>query len=226
MHRFFARHSFKAHDRLLIAATCVFLAGKVEETQVSLPDIIKYYFQATKETIPDKQQIADLKERILVCLFFLYECMYVCLGVVDDASVLLFLCGCVCVLWCVFLQVSERVLLHTIAFQLSVVLPYTHVHRLAKSVLGKNAEKQTKLVVKTAWTFVADRSVVSSFFLPWSRSLTLSRLGEWNSMKTSLCLQFHEANIAAAATYMALSYLGIDIAYYYYFINRTPNPNP
>ncbi len=88
-----------------------------------------------------------------------------CLCVVDDASVLLFLCGCVCVLWCVFLQVSERVLLHTIAFQLSVVLPFTHVYRLAKSVLGENAEKQTKLVVKTAWTFVADRSVVSSVFL-------------------------------------------------------------
>ena len=43
-------------------------------------------------------------------------------------------------------------------------------------------------------------------------------------MKTSLCLQFHEANIAAAATYMALSYIGI--VYYYYFINRTPKPNP
>ena len=92
MHRFFARHSFKAHDRLLIAATCVFLAGKVEETQVSLPDIIKYYFQATKETIPDKQKMADLKGRILVCLFFLYECMYVCLCVVDDASVLFHFC--------------------------------------------------------------------------------------------------------------------------------------
>ena len=98
--------------------------------------------------------------------------------------------------------------------------PVHSYYRLAMSVLGKNAEKQTNLVVKTAWTFVAERSVVSSFFLPWSRSLTLSRLGEWNSMKTSLCLQFHEANIAAAATYMALSYLGIVLLLLFY----QPNP--
>ena len=36
-----------------------------------------------------------------------------------------------------------------------------------------------------------------------------------NSMKTTLCMQFHEANIAAAATYMAMTYLG----------KLTPSPN-
>jgi hypothetical protein len=66
-----------------------------------------------------------------------------------------------CVYVCVFLQVSERVLLHTIAFQLSVKLPYPHVHRLVKSVIDKNDENQAELVTKTAWAFVADR-----FFLP------------------------------------------------------------
>ncbi len=70
----------------------------------------------------------------------------------------------VCVLWCVFLQVSERVLLHTITFQLSVPLPFTHIYRLAMFVLGKNAGKQAEFVVKSAWTFIADRSVVSSSF--------------------------------------------------------------
>jgi hypothetical protein len=58
----------------------VFLAGKVEETRVGLQDIIKLYFQAMKEPHPDTQKIAELKERILVCSLFLYECMYVCLS--------------------------------------------------------------------------------------------------------------------------------------------------
>jgi hypothetical protein len=64
--------------------------------------------------------------------------------------------------------------LHTIAFQLSVVLPFTHVYRLARSVLGENDEKQTKLVVETAWTFVTERSVVSSFFLFLALSVCFS----------------------------------------------------
>ena len=76
MQRFFARHSFKAFDRLLIAGTCMFLAGKVEETPVGLQDISKLYFQAMKEPHPDTQKIAQ----ILVCSLFLYECMYVCMS--------------------------------------------------------------------------------------------------------------------------------------------------
>ena len=71
-----------------------------------------------------------------------------------------------CVYVCVFLQVSERVLLHTIAFQLSVELPYPHVHRLVKSVIDKNDENRAKLVTKTAWTFVADRFFLLLVFLP------------------------------------------------------------
>jgi hypothetical protein len=93
-------------------------------------------------------------------------CCYFCMGV--------------CVLWCVFRQVNERVLLHTIAFQLSVPLPFPHVYRLAILVLGKNAERQAQLIVKSAWTFVADRSFVFSSFSSCfclGPSLTLSRLG-------------------------------------------------
>jgi len=149
LQRFFARHSFKAHNRLIIAATCVFLAGKAEETRVSLQDIIRRYFEATKEANPTKEKMDDLKERILV---------------------------------------SERVLLHTIAFQLSVQLPFPHTYRLSMAIFGKEDEKQQKAVVKTAWTFVAD------------------------SMKTDLCLQFHEAAIAAACIFMAVTYLEAKIA--------------
>jgi hypothetical protein len=58
----------------------VFLAGKVEETRVGLQDIIKLYFQVMKEPHPDTQKIAQLKEQILVCSLFLYECMYVCMS--------------------------------------------------------------------------------------------------------------------------------------------------
>ncbi|CAM9465859.1 unnamed protein product, partial [Chrysoparadoxa australica] len=38
--RFFAEHSFKEHDRFTVAYTCIFLAGKVEETPRRLKDVL------------------------------------------------------------------------------------------------------------------------------------------------------------------------------------------
>mmetsp|Transcript_13120 Transcript_13120/g.23822 ORF Transcript_13120/g.23822 Transcript_13120/m.23822 type:complete len:248 (+) Transcript_13120:213-956(+) len=42
-HRFYSRYSFKEYDRLLLACTCLFLAGKAQETRKKLDDVIDHF---------------------------------------------------------------------------------------------------------------------------------------------------------------------------------------
>jgi cyclin T len=71
-HRFYVLHSFKAQDRLLVATTCVFLAGKVEETPKKLQDVlitsdklIRKQDAQVKPLVPDSPEYNDFKERVL-----------------------------------------------------------------------------------------------------------------------------------------------------------------
>jgi len=45
MHVFFTHFSFKSFDRFEIAATCLFLAGKVEERRIRVDQVIHAYYQ-------------------------------------------------------------------------------------------------------------------------------------------------------------------------------------
>lgn len=46
-HRFYSRHSYDSYDRFRVATTCLFLAGKVEETPKKIKDVvIETYRQA------------------------------------------------------------------------------------------------------------------------------------------------------------------------------------
>ena len=40
-HKFFARESFRRHDRFVVAQACLFLAAKVEESAVSLRSLVR-----------------------------------------------------------------------------------------------------------------------------------------------------------------------------------------
>lgn len=70
-HRFYSRKSYESYDRFRIATTCLFLAGKVEETPKKLKDVVveAYKAQYQKQTGPDPEskEFWELKEQILVC---------------------------------------------------------------------------------------------------------------------------------------------------------------
>ena len=70
-HRFYSRRSYESYDRFRIATTCLFLAGKVEETPKKLKDVVieAYKAQYQKQTGPDPEskEFWELKEQILVC---------------------------------------------------------------------------------------------------------------------------------------------------------------
>ena len=48
-HRFYARQSFKLHNRFLTIATCLFVASKVEEEMRYLDDIASFLIKVSKE---------------------------------------------------------------------------------------------------------------------------------------------------------------------------------
>jgi len=106
-HRFFIRQSFKQHDRSVVAKTCLFLAGKVEETPKKLRDVITVSYallmktknmpKELQEIKQDSQEFWELKENILV---------------------------------------AERILLQTIGFDLTIEHPYKHLLAYVKKIEG------------------------------------------------------------------------------------------
>lgn len=65
MHRFYMRHSFKPFSRYVTAASCLFLAGKVEETPKKCKDILKI----AKDVMSDQQFLTfgeDPKETVMI----------------------------------------------------------------------------------------------------------------------------------------------------------------
>lgn len=70
-HRFYSRKTYDSYDRFRIATTCLFLAGKVEETPKKIKDVVieAYKAQHSKPNGPDPEskEFWELKEQILVC---------------------------------------------------------------------------------------------------------------------------------------------------------------
>ncbi|KAI8371354.1 cyclin-like protein [Radiomyces spectabilis] len=73
-HRFYARNSFKSYDYEYVAATCVYLAGKVEESSRQLKDVVTACIISRKTHSDEKGKIyAQWQEAILWYEQFLVE---------------------------------------------------------------------------------------------------------------------------------------------------------
>ncbi len=68
-HRFFMMQSFKDFDRWVVAAACLLLAGKVEETPKKCKDILK----VTRSLLNDQQmaQFGSVPKVSCLVVFFL-----------------------------------------------------------------------------------------------------------------------------------------------------------
>ena len=73
-HRFYSRKSYDGYDRFRIATTCLFLAGKVEETPKKIKDVVIETYKAQHGAAgkasgpdPESKEFWSLKEEILVC---------------------------------------------------------------------------------------------------------------------------------------------------------------
>jgi hypothetical protein len=121
-HRFFSLQSFMAHSGFEVAATCLFLASKVEESAKKLEVVITTCFGVWYETTlkTDSEDYAELRLQILKC---------------------------------------ERILLHTLSFDLCVEHPYKFLIETVKAVHHANMiqDSQKKDFAQRAVNFLNDR---------------------------------------------------------------------
>jgi len=181
-HRFYAKHSFKEHDRFEVAVACILLAAKTEEAPKKLSVIIiechrlktasamrgsksptggsngtNAALASTKPLDQTSDEYLKLKERILLL---------------------------------------ERVILHTIAFELSIDHPYKFL-----------VDQTRKLCSNPREVAYIDASKPSNDLMKELVQFAMNFAND--SMHTILCLQFSAKTIALACLYMSAKFCKI-----------------
>ncbi|CAB9497133.1 Cyclin [Seminavis robusta] len=153
-HQFYAKYSFMEHDRFEVAVACVLLAAKIEESPKKLMEIITRCLELKRGAGKERGEVVSVDPK---------SSEFVKL----KESVLLL----------------ERVVLHTIGFELSVDHPYKFLPDIIQKLTTQYDPSKRKTMFEElmgySMTFVKD------------------------SIHTTLCLQFPPQLIATACVYMA-----------------------
>lgn len=142
-HKFYRVNSYKDYDRFNIAATCLFLASKVEESPKKLKDVVLETMRAEKKAAGEKLNEADSKELL------------------ERKDKVL---------------VTERILLQTLNFNLSLEHPYKPLLAYVRATGG------TRSLAQVAWNYIND------------------------SLRTTICLDFEPRAVAAAVFALAVEH--------------------
>lgn len=170
-HQFYCQHSFQDKDRFQVAVACLLLAAKTEECPKRLGPIIqechflRYSSIKKKDKTPPKN--FDKHGRLdRECEEFIK---------LKDHVLLL-----------------ERIILHTIGFELDINHPYKHIHNKIAKLMKPS--KQLEYINPPA---------------PGSGANLMAELVQKainfanDSMHTSLCLQFRPESVAHACVYLS-----------------------
>jgi hypothetical protein len=78
-HRFYARRSMKSHDPMEVVFACLFLAGKAEESLVSIRAIVNEYAKEVDKTVGPLDEMSEVRGRTLQgCGVWMGLCLDVC----------------------------------------------------------------------------------------------------------------------------------------------------
>jgi len=156
-HRFFTLQSFTRHSRFDLAVACIFLASKVEESAKKLQDVITEC-HSLWNVQEQERTVAPLNPES---------------PEYDILRLQILKC--------------ERMLLHTISFDLSVEHPYKYLIDTVKAFdhSGMIQDGLKKEFAQRAVGFLND------------------------SFRTNLCIQYPPSKIASAAIYLAAAFLDI-----------------
>jgi hypothetical protein len=156
-HRFYARQSFKTHPEMDVATTCVFLSIKIEEVkEITLSKVLAAEKVVRKNTMERRTSSQGFSSTIKKKL--------------DQEKVL----------------VLERVLLHSIAFEICITTPFNYLRKLKQHV-AKNEPEKWKKLYQLAYQFIID------------------------SHGTTLVLQFPPHVLACAAIYLGSKFAKLDL---------------
>ena len=172
-HRFYAKHSFQEHDRFEVAVACIVLAAKTEESPKKVNTVIeechklKVRGMQAGRVSGGASSSADAKNLDPKSEEF---------AKLKDRILLL-----------------ERVILHTIGFELSIDHPYKFL-----------VEQVKRLVHKREVEYISKEDAVGASTMQTTTQMVQFAMNFANdSMHTSLCLQFPPKDIATACVYLA-----------------------
>ena len=165
-HRFFAKHSFAEHDRFEVAVACVLLAAKTEEAPKKLTHVIQKCHQLKNGGPSSSSSTGKKKVELLDTKGEEFMKM-------KERTLLL-----------------ERIILHTIAFELSIDHPYKP---LIEQIKKMNQPQSQKL------EFIDKAKSSRGMNELVQKAMSIAN----DSLYTSLCLQHHAKLIAMACIYIS-----------------------
>lgn len=205
-HRFYAKHAFQEHDRFEVAMACLLLAGKTEESPKKLDFVIRECWKLRRRAQQQQQRhLSQGGESPSMAGASPTTTMPSPSGSdnIDPKSE-------------EYVRLKERVLLlervilHTIGFELSIDHPYKF---LVDSVQGMNKKRLLE------YSKPQTTNMKGKDGLPLSKNAQNSKMVQElaqnamnfanDSMQTSLCLQYTAREIAMTCVYLSGKYSGI-----------------
>lgn len=163
-HRFFAKHSFAEHDRFEVAIACILLAAKTEEAPKKLTHVIQKCYQLKNGGSSSAgSKKVELDTKGEEFLKL------------KERTLLL-----------------ERVILHTIAFELSIDHPYKPLIEQIKKMGNQPQNQKIEYIDKTK----NPKDMIGELV---QKAMSTAN----DSLYTSLCLQHHARQIAMACIYIS-----------------------
>ncbi|GKY95366.1 hypothetical protein MPSEU_000498400 [Mayamaea pseudoterrestris] len=191
-HRFYAKHSFETHDRFEVAVAAILLAAKTEESPKKLNVVIEEAYKLKTRNIQTGRLSQAATDASPEPASAVHPATTAALDPKSDEfsklreRVLLL----------------ERVILHTIGFELSVTHPYKYILEFSQRAITK---KQVEFVnpeetrgVSTSQAQVQLTNKVVQIAMNFAN----------DSFQTSLCLQAAPDQIAIACMYLAFEFAG------------------
>eukprot|EP00538_Stauroneis_constricta_P011691 CAMPEP_0119549042 /NCGR_PEP_ID=MMETSP1352-20130426/2828_1 /TAXON_ID=265584 /ORGANISM="Stauroneis constricta, Strain CCMP1120" /LENGTH=344 /DNA_ID=CAMNT_0007594481 /DNA_START=53 /DNA_END=1083 /DNA_ORIENTATION=- len=193
-HRFYAKHSFNEHDRFEVAVSCIVLAAKTEESRKKLDTVI---LECHKLKTRAMQHAARGASPALTPS----SSSATSTGELDTGGE-------------EFAKLKERVLLlervilHTIGFELSIDHPYKPLVDLIRRMTDKRQiqYKNPPSDAGSGGNSSNSRSTSQIMKKLMNQMVQHAMTFANDSMHTSLCLQFGPDDIAIACTYLAAQF--------------------
>ena len=212
-HRFYAKHAFQEHDRFEVAVAALVLAAKTEEAPKKLNTVIQECYKLKARAMqagrlsqqrsssttaggtdtPPPPPSSDMKA--------------------SSSSVYLDTKGEDFLKLKERILLLERIILHTIGFELSIDHPYKFFVDMIKKLISTRQLKysSSKLSSASSSSSSLDNTKTSEVMSKMMNELVQYSMSTANdSYQTSLCLQFGPKEIATACVYLACMFSGVE----------------
>ncbi|KAL7483400.1 hypothetical protein ACHAW6_009051 [Cyclotella cf. meneghiniana] len=205
-HRFYAKHCFQQHDRFEVAMACLLLAGKTEESPKKLDLVIRECWKLRRRAQQQQQQqrLSQGGESPNAASPSMASPSS---AVNLDGSTQLDPKSEEYVRLKERVLLLERVILHTIGFELDISHPYKYLAECVQTLNVKRLlEYSSPPPPKPDGSNVSRTSQNTQLFQDlFQYAMNFAN----DSMHTSLCLQFPSSQIAMACVYLSAKYCNI-----------------